>query len=282
VTRARDARQLLRAARAGGESGAAGERVGFAGALRRGTRLVERPVARFPLCGLLAAASVLVWVACHAAAPSGEPRPPCAARRGHGRDRCWPGSGPRVRHAQSDWLAGTPRSTSATGRAPNRSTRAAHAPRAHRPGCHEPCDRAGSARAGRQPGGAAAHASSRSRHASGPDSGLQLGTVLGQRVTPTGAGGVRRSLERDPADVDARWNYELLKQGRMPRSQQPKPQPNAPERGSPDQPQQRPNPQRGRELLAASAASSSRTRLLAAVADPSSPGHAAADDREAG
>lgn len=51
--------------------------------------------------------------------------------------------------------------------------------------------------------------------APGQMAGYNLGTLLGERRDYDRAlGELRRALERDPDDADARWNYELLKQQR--------------------------------------------------------------------
>jgi Ca-activated chloride channel family protein len=76
--------------------------------------------------------------------------------------------------------------------------------------------------------------------------GYNLGTLLGQRHEIDRAlGELRRAVERDPADADARWNYELLRREKQQAEQQHKPQPNSPQQGAPDQPPQQPNPQPG-------------------------------------
>ncbi len=70
----------------------------------------------------------------------------------------------------------------------------------------------------------------------GPWAGYNLGTLLGEDgELERGLATLRRALERNPADEDARWNYEVLRQRQerqrqqepppSPRPQQPQPQP---------------------------------------------------------
>jgi len=71
----------------------------------------------------------------------------------------------------------------------------------------------------------------------GQVAGYNLGTLLGERREYDRAlGELRRALERNPDDADARWNYELLKRDRdrQSTSRQPKPQPR-PQQPSPGQ-----------------------------------------------
>ena len=105
------------------------------------------------------------------------------------------------------------------------------------------------AHAQRTPGDSAverqlSHLSTR-EDATGRMAGYNLGTLLGKRKEVDRAlGELRRALERDPNDADARWNYELLKREQQQAQQKPKPQPNQ-KPGSQDQPPQQPNPQQG-------------------------------------
>jgi Ca-activated chloride channel family protein len=70
----------------------------------------------------------------------------------------------------------------------------------------------------------------------GRAAGYNLGTLLaGRQDYEHALAELKRSLERDPSDADARWNYELamrLKQGNKnrqpPQGPKPRPQPNAP------------------------------------------------------
>ena len=74
--------------------------------------------------------------------------------------------------------------------------------------------------------------------AAGRAAGYNLGTLQAERQDYEHAlPELRRALERDPEDADARWNYELamrLKQERNhpPSPSRPKPQPNSPSGGT--------------------------------------------------
>lgn len=74
----------------------------------------------------------------------------------------------------------------------------------------------------------------------GIESGYNLGTALGtQRENEAGLAALRRVLERDPQDQDARWNYEVL-QRRIQAEKEPAPEPEPP-KPSPSKPE----PQKG-------------------------------------
>ena len=89
------------------------------------------------------------------------------------------------------------------------------------------------------------HLSAREDRA-GQMSGYNLGTLLGRRQEYDRAlGELRRALERNPDEPDARWNYELLNRLREQEQQQQKPQPNAPQNGPQDPQPQQPDPQAG-------------------------------------
>ena len=247
-------RELARATRGSyfSASRSGGELVRLAGSLaslarsRRGTRLVERPVARFPLCALLAAGGLALYfvsprrrVVRRAAAP--------AKARGKALAAalvallCLP----QAVSAQSDWARGDAAFKQHDwARAESLYARRARSPRPPA----ELLTNLATARANSAPGDSLverqlSHLSSR-EDAAGRMAGYNLGTVLGKRGEVDRAlGELRRALERDPQDSDARWNYELLKRNKQAGEQQPKP--NAPKPGSQDQPPQQPRPQPG-------------------------------------
>jgi tetratricopeptide (TPR) repeat protein len=82
---------------------------------------------------------------------------------------------------------------------------------------------------------------------SGQAASYNLGTLLGERGQLEAAlGELRRALERDPGDADARWNYEVLRR-RLEQEQQKRggggPEPQKPQPGqSGQQPQPQPQP----------------------------------------
>ena len=75
----------------------------------------------------------------------------------------------------------------------------------------------------------------------GPWSSYNLGTLLGEdNELDRGLAALRKTLEKNPADDDARWNYEVLRQRQEQQQQQqqqqnsPRPQPPEPQpKGSP-------------------------------------------------
>ncbi len=76
--------------------------------------------------------------------------------------------------------------------------------------------------------------------------GYNLGTLLGQRgAFDRALAELRRALERDPGDADARWNYELLARRRDAAAPPPHPQPDAPQHTAPEPEPPRPNHEPG-------------------------------------
>lgn len=213
---ARSTRGLyVAASRPGGEIMRLAQALGALSQSRKGTRLVERPVARFPLFALLAALALIVFL---------------AAPRRRSRNAQAMTSSPTSRaavlvlllagglvaasdaYAQSDWARGDAAyrkkdfaaaessyaRRASQGRAPapvlaNRA--AAHAERA-----------AGDTTVERDLEVLAAR-----RDAAGQMSAYNLGTLLGRRgETARAIESFRAALERDPDDADARWNLELM------------------------------------------------------------------------
>jgi Ca-activated chloride channel family protein len=232
----------------------------------RGQRLIERPVSRFPLLGALAALLlVLDRVRSRRRIPKREDSAVDAARSSEARAR--PSNGRRSAaaalliaiaalaavaapaRAQSDWARGdgafragrwAEAESLYTQRLRHGDARAAQANRS-------------TARAMRGAGAAAetelgALASRDDR--AGRAAGYNLGTLLaGRQDYPRALAELKRSLERDPSDADARWNYELamrLKQGnenrQPPQNPKPRPQPNAPNAQNGGSGQPKPSP----------------------------------------
>jgi tetratricopeptide (TPR) repeat protein len=81
--------------------------------------------------------------------------------------------------------------------------------------------------------------------AAGRMSGYNLGTLLGGRGEYDKAlAELRRTLERDPDDADARWNYEWLTRQKKQAEQKPEPSGGKP-KPEPEPPQPQPDPQPG-------------------------------------
>ena len=221
----------------------------------RGQRLIERPVSRFPLLAALAALLLVLdrvrtrrRVATSESPGAGETqRPPKRSHAANGRRAAAAATlliaiataalaaGAGQARAQSDW---------ARGDGAFRGARWAEAESLYTQRL-----RHGDARAAR-----VNRSTARARHGLGPvaeselDSlsarddrpgraaGYNLGTLLAERQDYVHAlAQLKRSLERDPTDADARWNYELamrLKQATQnrppPQGSKPRPQPNAP------------------------------------------------------
>lgn len=269
------------AARSGGELVRLASSLGSIARSRRGTRLVERPVARFPLFALVAAGALMAFLSAprrrivrrskSLLAPRAEtpaaPVPvlgPPASRPAAPRARptaavtgvllaiVLPLWMPVPAHAQSDWARGDAAFKKRQwARAESLYARRA---RGLKPDRMPPALLANLAAARAQRDGAAgdtlvertlSHLSARNDR-TGQTSGYNLGTLLGRKKDYDRAlGELRRALERDPADADARWNYELLMREREEEKQKPQPQPNAPQNGPQDPQPPQPDPQPG-------------------------------------
>ena len=228
----------------------------------RGQRLIERPVSRFPLLAALAALLLLLdrvrtrrrVPQREDEAPPGAQRPARAAARTPGRAGAAAGRAaavlvcagwalltwPRLARGQSDWARGDQAfkrgnweaaESLYTQRLKHGTARAAEVNRA-------------TARARRglgAPADSELGALSARGDAAGRAAGYNLGTLEAEHQNYDQAlSELRRALERDPRDQDARWNYELamrLKQAQQnpqkpPPSSKPQSQPNAPSAGS--------------------------------------------------
>jgi Ca-activated chloride channel family protein len=236
------------ASRSGGELVRLASSLGSLARSRRGTRLVERPVSRFPLCALLAAAGLVAFLGSprrrivKRSAPMLQARGPAAAAVVLVLLVC-----PRAAQAQSDWARGD----AAFKKGDWVRAESLYARRAR--GGRAPADllaNLATARAHQAPGDSAveqqlSHLSAR-EDAAGRMSGYNLGTLLGKRGEIDRAlGELRRAIERDPDDADARWNYELLRRQKEQAEKKSQPKPDTQQRGSPDQPKQPQQPQSG-------------------------------------
>lgn len=235
------------AARAGGELQRLAGMVGTLAQVRRGARLVERPVARF-MWFALAASALLSWDFARSRRRVQARRR--AAARGGARVAATASAlvllacGSRETAAQSAW---------AKGDAAFRSSRwsAAESLYARRVTSGGPSKlrvNLATAQAMNGKGEAAELALSRlagDSAAAGRAAGYNLGTLLGKRREFERAlQELRRVLERDPSDSDARWNYEMVKRLRdqakassSPQSQPQDPQAAQPSAGGGKQPQ---------------------------------------------
>lgn len=248
-------RELARATRGGyfAASHSGGELFRLASSLgslarsRRGMRLVERPVARFPLCALLAGTGLFLFLATPRRRIVKRSAPLAGVRAVGAAALAALLLIPAAAAAQSEWARGDAAFRKGDwARAESLYARRARGPRS-------PAGllaNLATARANRAPGDSLverqlSHLSAREDGA-GLMAGYNLGTLLGRRGEIDRAlGELRRTLERDPNDADARWNYELLRRQQQQEAQKPKPQPNDPQQGSDDEPPQQPKPQPG-------------------------------------
>jgi Ca-activated chloride channel family protein len=231
------------ASRSGGELVRLASSLGSLARSRRGTRLVERPVARFPLCALLAAGLMVTSLLAprRALVKSSQPLDPARALAALALVLLLPVSA----HAQSDWARGD----AAFKRRDWAGAESLYARRAQRPHpaaalltnlATARAQRSGSDSVEQQLSQLATRAD-----AAGLMADYNLGTLLGRRKEyARGLAELRRTLERDPGNADARWNYELLKLHKDEAEQKSKPKPEAQPPGG-DEPKPPPQPQGG-------------------------------------
>jgi Ca-activated chloride channel family protein len=251
------------ASRPGGELGRLLFMLGGLSHGARGERLVERPVARFPLCAALAALLIGVELArprrrraAGEAAPRLHSERAAAAVAALGMIAlsllalsltAWPA------RAQSAWARGD-RAFRAGRWAEAESLYARRAKGDPRPELI--VNHATSRALKGEPAEAGQELSRFAERAgtAGNAARYNLGTVLGQQgEIDRGIETLRRALERSPGDDDARWNYEVLlrrkreqeqqKQPKQPSQSPPQPQQASPQPGGTPQPQGNANPQ---------------------------------------
>ena len=260
--------------RSGGELLRLATALGSLARSRQGTRLVERPVARFPIFAMLASGALLAFLAApkrrivrrSAALTSARPRRAAAAARTGG-SAATP-QAPAVPAPPGAAAATTSSAAAAVlallvllpGSARGQSAWA-RGDAAFRKGNYVRAESlyARRARLPSPPSALLANlAAARAQHApidsvenqlmrlaSRPDragvmSGYNLGTLLGRRGDVDQAlAELRRTIERDPSDPDARWNYEWLRRQKDEASKSQSPKPND---SKPDDKQQ-PKPQ---------------------------------------
>jgi Ca-activated chloride channel family protein len=210
----------------------------------RSQRLVERPVARFPWFAAVAALLLLLdFIRAHRRRAAGLAPGPAAAGAAAIVVMASLALASRA-HAESDWSRGD--QAFRAGRYAAAET--LYARRLRRGGPD-------AVRVNRATAAALAHGDtsqvgelkqlSQDDHAAGRTAGYNLGTLLGQRREYDPAlEALRQVLERDPADADARWNYEVLLRRRQSeeKSPPPKPQPQPSPQPSPSAGQPPPQP----------------------------------------
>ena len=254
------------AMRSGGELVRLATSLGSLARSRHGVRLVERPVARFPLFALVASACIMALIAwprrrivrrsitlLRARAARAAQR----ASRGVTRVRSVSAAAlllltlmPRQVGAQSDWARGD----AAFKKKDWARAESLYARRARKP--RSPASllvNLATTRAHLQRADSVEQQLSRLTdrdNATGRMAGYNLGTLLGGRGEYDHAlAELRRVLERDPNDSDARWNYEWLLQQREKAKHRPEPTPlgGTSTDQPPPEPQQQPSPGQGQQ-----------------------------------
>jgi Ca-activated chloride channel family protein len=222
------------ASRPGGELGRLALAMGSLARSQRGARLMERPVARFTWFALLAAVLLAAEQIRWRRSPAGVRARRAGSSRGAGLAAALLALllAPRGAGAQTDW---------ARGDAAFRAGQWARAESlyARRAGHGAPAPVLVNLATARARQGRANAERDLSRLTAqtgtpGQAAGYNLGTLYAEQHDADHAlQELRRALERDPRDEDARWNYELMMQAKQQR-QQPKEQPKKPEKQKPN------------------------------------------------
>ncbi|MCE9628087.1 MAG: VWA domain-containing protein [Candidatus Eisenbacteria bacterium] len=234
--------QYFAASRSGGDLVRLTGSLGSLARSKKGTRLVERPVARFPLCALVAALGLVAFLAAPRRRLSERSASLLAPRRAALVLLALLPFVPGQANAQSAWARGD----AAWRKKDYARAESLYVQRARlgKPPAELLANLA-SVRAEQAAGDTVAE-KALSRLASRQDqagqlSGYNLGTLLGRRnEINRSLAELRRALERDPNDLDARWNYELMRkrlQDEQKKQQQQSQQPKDPEPGKDPQPQ---------------------------------------------
>ncbi len=237
--------QYFAASRSGGDLVHLTGALGSLARSRKGTRLVERPVARFPLCALLAALGLVAFLASPRRRLSEKSAALIAPRKLAALLMLCLPLVAHDAHAQSAWARG------------DQAWRKKQYARAESLYVQR-------ARLGKPPAELLANlASVRAEQANGDTvaekalmrmatrtdragqmSGYNLGTLLGRRgETNRSLAELRRAIERDPNDLDARFNYELMRKRLEDEQKKQQSQSSAPKDQGPQPPQ--PQPQGG-------------------------------------
>lgn len=250
------------ATRSGGEVVRLASSLGSLARSRRGVRLVERPVARFPLLALLASACVatlIAWPRRRVVKRSSALRVAQAARaekrKRVGVTRVQSVSTaallalllvPRDVGAQSDWARGD----AAFKKKEWARAESLYARRAK--GKKPPSSllvNLATARAQQQKADSVEQDLAKftaKPDAAGRMAGYNLGTLLGGRGEyDKGLAELRRVLERDPNDADARFNYEWLLRQKEEAERKPDPKQGGEKPDEPQDPKQKPSPGQG-------------------------------------
>lgn len=252
------------AARMGGELSRLAAAMGSLARSSHGSKLIERPVSRFPW---FAALAMLLLLAEHArprrrregaplrAAPAPKaskpaPRAPAATKSAARVAALLLGAlalvTPATVRAQSDWARGD----AAFRRQQWARAESLYTARAKRGGAPGPLQvdlaTARSRGAKREEGMRDLDRLTAMTGRVGQAAGYNLGTLLGdQGETQKSVDELRRALERDPNDKDARWNYELMRRRLEEHKQKERKQPPKPDPKKDQQPQQQPQQKPG-------------------------------------
>jgi Ca-activated chloride channel family protein len=239
------------AARPGGELPRLAASLGALARTQRGSHLIERAVSRFPWAALLAAALLVVEQARNrrrvaSRRPGAAPRASDAAPAARVAGLLLVAGllAPGTSAAQSAWAKGD----AAFRRGQWPAAESLYAQRARRgaPASVQVNLATARARQGKAPDAWERTLASLGESAgrAGQAARYNLGTLYGERKDyDRSLQELRRALERDPNDADARWNYELMTREREAEKQKQDPQRKDPKQQKQEEPQQGKGPQ---------------------------------------